>query len=61
MIESFGLRALSPGAVVEDVNLGPAMRQQVIEAVSTDLDQFYVYPELAKKMSDAIRSACKAG
>ena len=37
------------------------MRQQVIESVSTHLDRFYVYPELAKKMSDAIRSHAKQG
>jgi hypothetical protein len=49
-VENFGLRAIPPGAVVENVKLAAAARQRVIDGVVSDLQEFYVYPETAQKM-----------
>ena len=60
-VESFGLRALPPGAVLEDIKLDAATRQAVLDGVYKNLDDFYVYPDVAKKMEDALRDHQKHG
>ena len=60
-LANFGLRAIPPGAVVEDIKLDAALRQQVIDGVASNLKEFYVYPDVAQKMEDAIRAHQKAG
>jgi hypothetical protein len=61
VVDSFGLRAIPPGAVVENVTLDAAARQRVIEGIATTLKESYVYPDLAQKMEDAIRANQKRG
>ena len=58
-VENFSLRAIPPGAVVENVKLDAASRQRVIDGVVSDLKEFYVYPETAQKMIDGVRDRQK--
>lgn len=60
-VESFRLRAIPAGAVVENVKLDAAERQRVIDSVASNLKDSYVYPDLAQKMEDAIRANQKRG
>lgn len=55
-IQNFALRPVPEGAVLEDVKLDAVSRSQIIAEVTSNLDQFYVFPELAKKMSDSLRA-----
>ena len=60
-MESFNIRAIPPGAVVEKVTLDAALRQRVIDGVANSLKESYVYPDLAQKMEDAVRANQKRG
>jgi hypothetical protein len=61
IVENFGLRAIPPGAVVENVKVDAPARQRLIDEVVKNLNEFYVYPDLAQKMADAIRASQKRG
>ncbi len=60
-VENFGLRAIPPGAVVENVKLDAAMRQRVIDGIAANLNEFYVYPDAAQKMEQALRAHQNSG
>jgi hypothetical protein len=60
-VENFGLRAIPPGAVIENIKLDTAARQRVIDGVASNLNEFYVYPETAQKMVDVLRAGQKRG
>src|SRR5690348_12927956 len=60
-VESLNLRPIPPGAVVESVKLDAAEKQRVIDGVAKNLKESYVYPDVAQKMEDALRSNQKAG
>lgn len=60
-VENFGLRAIPPGAVVENIKLDTAARQRVLDGVVSALKEYYVYPETAQKMADAVRDRQKKG
>ncbi len=60
-VETFGVRAIPPAMVVENIKLDAAARQRVIDGVTSNLKEFYVYPEAAQKMEDDIRSRQKCG
>lgn len=57
VVKSFMLRAIPPGASASDIdfNVDAATRKNVIEGVISNLNEYYVSPELAKKMADALR------
>jgi len=61
MVESFGLRAIPPGAVVENIKLDAAARQRVLDGVASSLTEYYVFPEAAQKMVAALRDRQKRG
>jgi retinol-binding protein 3 len=61
MVENFTLLAIPPGATVEILKLDAAERQRVLDGVSSILKEWYVYPETAQKMSDAVRDHQKRG
>ena len=61
VVEGFNLRAIPPGAAVENVKVDSAERQRVIDGVAKNLKESYVYPDLAQKMEDAIRANQKRG
>jgi hypothetical protein len=60
-VQNFGLRAIPPGAVVENIKLDAAARQRVLDGIATNLKDYYVYPDTAQKMEDAIRAHQKSG
>jgi retinol-binding protein 3 len=60
-VEGFNLRAIPPGAVVEHVKVDAAERQRVVDGVAKNLNESYVYPDLAQKMEAAIRASQKRG
>src|SRR5215469_4301294 len=59
----FSLRAIPPGMTAADMNLkiDAAMRARVIDGAIANLNEFYVFPETAKKMEEAVRSHEKKG
>jgi retinol-binding protein 3 len=61
VVESFGLRAIPPGAVVENIKLDDAARRRVLAGVESKLKQSYVYPETAQKMNQALLDHEKHG
>jgi hypothetical protein len=60
-VETFGLRALPPGAVPVVVALDAPLRRQVIEGVNANLGEAYVDAALAKQMQEALEGHQKAG
>lgn len=54
-VETFGLGAIPPGAVVENVAIDAAMRKRVIDGVISNLNEYYVEPTVAKQMADALK------
>jgi hypothetical protein len=57
------LRAIPPGMTAADMNMkiDAATRARVIDGAVANLNEFYVYPETAKKMADAVQSKLKSG
>jgi len=62
-VASFGLRAIPPGTAVSDLTfkIDAATRTRVIDGAIAQLNEFYVFPETAKKMGDAIKARQKKG
>jgi hypothetical protein len=62
-VTNFGLRALPPGATMADMHLkiDAATRARVIDGAIAALNEFYVFPETAKKMEEAVRARQKKG
>lgn len=58
---TFRLRAIPPGAKVVDVKLDAAMRSRVVEGVANKLNEYYVFPEKAKQMAEAVTARQKKG
>jgi hypothetical protein len=61
LVDDFGLRAIPPGGVVEDVKLDAALRQRVVDGIASRLTESYVYPDVGQKMIDAVHAHLKAG
>src|SRR5947208_3860771 len=59
----FSLRAIPPGMTPADMSMkiGPATRARVIDGAVASLNEFYVFPETAKKMEEALRARQKKG
>ena len=53
-VATFGVRALPPGAVLENVTMDAAGRKKVIDGVQVDLKEYYVEPATAQQMADAL-------
>jgi len=62
-VTSFGLRAVPPGMPAADTHLkiDAATRARVIDGVVSSLNEFYVFPDTAKKMEEALRARQKKG
>src|SRR5437762_2052610 len=60
-ISNVVLRAVPPGAVLEDIKLDATLRNEAIEAVIARLNEFYVYPRLADTMAESLRAHQKKG
>jgi hypothetical protein len=59
----FSLLAIPPGMTAADMRLkiDPATRARVIDGAVASLNEFYVYPETAKKMEEALRARRQKG
>jgi hypothetical protein len=55
-VGTFGLRALPPGAVLENVTIDAAERKKVIDGVDSNLEEYYVEPAAAQQMADALKA-----
>jgi len=60
-VESLALRALPPGAVVENVTMDAALRKKVMDGVAENLTESYIDADLAKQMVDAMRAHAAKG
>jgi hypothetical protein len=62
-VVSFNLRAIPPGMTAADMSMkiDPATRGRVIDGAVASLNEFYVFPEVAKKMEEALRARQKKG
>jgi hypothetical protein len=62
-VTGFALRAMPPGTSTAnlDFKIDAATRTRVIDGAITNLNQFYVFPESAKKMEEALRARQKKG
>lgn len=63
IIASFDTRAIPPGMSPADMHLkiDATTRARVIDGAISNLNEFYVYPETAKKMEEALRAHQKKG
>ena len=57
-VAAFSLRAIPPGMTAADMHLtvDAAERGRVIEGAVKMLNEYYVYPDIAKKMEDALKT-----
>lgn len=60
-VESFALRLLPPGVVVENVTLDATLRKKVIDGVGENLTEYYIDADLAKQMVDAMKTHAANG
>jgi hypothetical protein len=62
-IAKFSLRAIPPGLTAADMNvrLDAAARARVVDGVVAKLEAFYVFPETAQKMAEALREKQERG
>src|SRR5260370_3933250 len=62
-VASFALRAIPPGAKLSDLSfkIDAATRARVIEGAIAQLNEFYVFPETAKKLGEVVKSKQKKG
>lgn len=58
-IARFVMAPMPPNATLADLSLDAAGRATVIEGVSAQLDSFYVFPEVAKRVGDSLRTRNK--
>src|SRR5262245_48192327 len=63
VVVSFGLRAIPPGLTAAEMSmkLDAATRARVIDGAVAKLDEFYVFPDTAKKMGEAVQAQLKSG
>lgn len=61
LVKRLNIRAIPPGAKLDDIQLGDATRQKAIDAITNRLTEYYVYPDVAAKMGQAIHDHQKHG
>jgi hypothetical protein len=60
-VKTLRVRAIPPGAKLDDIQLDEATREKAIDAISERLTEYYVYPDVAAKMIQAMRDHEKHG
>ena len=62
-VVTFSLRGIPQGMTAADMNMkiDAAERARVIEGAVASLNEFYIFPETARKMEDAVISKLKSG
>ncbi len=63
VVVGFRLRAIPPGMAAADMSLkiDAATRARVIDEAVAKLNEYYVFPETAKKMAEAVQAKLKSG
>jgi len=63
VVVNFSLRAIPPGMTAADLSrkIDAATRARVIDGAVAKLNEFYVFPETAGKMAEAVQSRLKSG
>ena len=60
-VGTFSLRALPPGAVLENVTVDATMRKKVLDGIESNLNEYYIEPTVAQKMIEAIKAHAAKG
>ena len=60
-VNTLRIRAIPPGAKLDDSQLDEAVREKTIDAISKRLTEYYVYPDVGAKMIEAMRDHEKHG
>jgi hypothetical protein len=60
-VTAFMLRAIPKGATIEDFKIEGVTRSRVIDGALENLNAYYVFPDVAKKMEEAVRFRQKKG
>jgi hypothetical protein len=60
-VKQLNIRALPPGAKPDDIQLDASIRQKAIDAISNQLTDHYVYPDVAAKMIDNVHGHLSRG
>jgi hypothetical protein len=60
-VKTLSVRAIPPNAKLEDIQLDEAIRQKTGDAISNQLTEYYVNPDVAAKMIQAMRDHQKHG
>lgn len=63
LVTAFGVRAIPPGMTAADMTskVDAATKARVIDQAVASLNEFYIFPETAKKMEEALRARQKKG
>ena len=63
LVVAFGVRAIPPGMTAADMTMkvDATTKSRVIDFAIASLNEFYVFPETAKKMEEAVRARQKKG
>jgi hypothetical protein len=61
MVVSFSVRAVPPGAPTGTFKIDAAVRDRVIDGAMAKLNEYYVFPEIGRKMEAAVREHQKKG
>lgn len=60
-VKRINIRAIPPGAKVDDIQMNETGRRKTIDAISERLTEYYVYPDVAAKMIQAVGDHQKHG
>jgi hypothetical protein len=60
-VVSFAVRPLPPGVTQANFSIDAAARKSAIDGAIAMLNEFYVFPETARKMEESIRARQKSG
>ncbi|MDE0434580.1 MAG: S41 family peptidase [Bryobacterales bacterium] len=60
-VSRFSLLAIPPGSGDPDFTIDAGLRERVIDKAIKKLDQYYVFPDLAKEMAEAVRARQRRG
>ena len=60
-VDTLILRAIPPGAAVEYIVLDAQSRRRIIEGAVSKLEEFYVFPEAARKMAEVLQAHLSSG
>jgi len=60
-VTSFPLLSLGVGGTAPKIAVDAPMRAQVVEGAIAQLDEYYVFPDVAKRIADSLRARVKRG